>query len=108
MRKETSNTSDLLGLSSLSKKDQEEILEIHADTIFQGILLRTMPRIPEESLHQFQNILDGKDQTAIMNFLRKEVKEFDAIVEDEIAIFKNLTASSLPPLTPEEKKTIRG
>jgi len=43
-----------------------------------------------------------------MNFLRKEVKEFDAIVEDEIAIFKNLTASSLPPLTPEEKKTIRG
>lgn len=79
-----------LGLDSLPGKEQEEALQSIGRIIFQSVLIRTMEELDGAGKDEFEKILTERpnDESAILGFLQTKIPNFDEIVNDEVAKFK--------------------
>ncbi len=84
------NLIDALDLSALSVGEQQEILIRTGTVIYQNVLMRVMEILTEEEQDKFEKLLDNEAKPEeIFTFLKSKVKNFEQIIEEEAAKFKN-------------------
>ncbi len=73
------------GLSSLSQSKQAEVLDSISRTIYQAVLVRALDLLNDEEEKELDDLLDIDTTTPdeVMSFLKKRIKKFTKIVEDE-------------------------
>jgi hypothetical protein len=92
-----------LGLDKLPEQEQAELYNRIGGVLFQGILIRAIESMTDEE----QDALDAflgehpEDPDALMGYLQKNVANFEALVEDEVARFK---ASAMELMASDENK----
>jgi Protein of unknown function (DUF5663) len=75
---------ELFDLENMQPEKQAEMLERLAKLIFQGTLMKILPTLSENELHQYEKIIEeGQEQEVLFGFLRKAVPNFDKIVIEE-------------------------
>ena len=87
---------DILGLKGLTKEEREETLEAIAGLIFEAVLVRAIPLMPEEKLGEFESILTKGNDDAVYSFLEHEIPSFVSIVEDEVRQFHAMSKRMMP------------
>jgi hypothetical protein len=89
----------LLGLDGLDAKEREETLMAISRLIFEAVLVRTVPLIPEDKLDTFETLLSGKKDEELYDFLEHEVPSFEQIVDEEVDNFRTMAVRMMPPVT---------
>lgn len=86
-----------MGLASLPPDKQEEALLNIGRIVYQGILLRVMEILSDEEKKEFEALLAQKPEVEdrILKFLQVKIPDLDGLVEEEIARFKEESASIL-------------
>ncbi|MEQ1499854.1 MAG: hypothetical protein ABL917_00585 [Parcubacteria group bacterium] len=73
------------GLSALSQSKQVEVLDSISRTIYQAVLVRSLDLLNEDEEKELDDLLDVDATTPdeVMAFLKKRIKKFTKILEDE-------------------------
>lgn len=92
-----------LGLDKLPEAEQIELYNKIGGVLFQGILIRAIESMDETQQDALDKFLGEHpdDPDALMEYLRTNVKDFDALAEDEVARFK---ASAMELMAKDENK----
>ena len=79
-----------LGLDLLPPEERDEALLRVGNIIFKSVLLRVLDELDEKQKDAFDATLDANpdNQEAVFEFLRSNVPDFDALVADVIAKFR--------------------
>ena len=88
-----------MGLEGLTKDERDEMLAEISHLIFDSVLVRTIPLVPEEKLPAFESLMKSQEDEKLFVFLEKEVSAFERIVEEEVDFFRNTMTGVMPPLT---------
>ncbi len=86
-----------LGLDALPEDKQEEALETVGKIIFQNIIVRALDELSESDQDALEKLLSTgqADGDEISSFLGSKIQNFDSIVEDEVAKFRDEAADFL-------------
>jgi 5S rRNA maturation endonuclease (ribonuclease M5) len=86
------NLIEELGIADLPPEKQEEIISESATVVFKGILNRVVLLLSDKEKEEVNAILD-KDNPGeeVYNYLKAHLPNFDEIVKEEIAEFKQET-----------------
>lgn len=78
-----------LGLSSLPREKQEELLIKMTEVLLKRIFVETMEKLNDDDLKTYEKMVDeGEDSEKIGAFLKEKVYNYDAMVEKIIMNFK--------------------
>ena len=78
-----------LGLASLPREKQEELLIKMTEVLLKRIFVETMEKLNDEDLKTYEKMVDaGEDPEKIGAFLKEKVYNYDAMVEKIIMDFK--------------------
>jgi len=78
-----------LGLESLPREKQLEIIERTGSVIFAAIMQEAILRVPEQELDTLDELLsDPQNTDKVYVFLKEKVDKFDELVEKVITDFK--------------------
>ncbi|PIR44596.1 MAG: hypothetical protein COV10_03780 [Candidatus Vogelbacteria bacterium CG10_big_fil_rev_8_21_14_0_10_51_16] len=72
-----------LGIETLSKEDQREIVEGLTENILRGITIAILLRIPKEKHVRFRKLREAGDNEALTLFLQSYIPNLEAIIEEE-------------------------
>lgn len=90
-----------LGLENLSEEKQKEIILSAGRLVYQNVVLRVLDELSEADKDELDKLLAAKkiDDGEVFEFLDKKVKNLDALVEEEIAKFKQSSAELLKKMS---------
>ncbi|HLC94720.1 MAG TPA: hypothetical protein VJH96_04095 [Patescibacteria group bacterium] len=92
-----------LGLHTLPREKQEEMLVKIGDIIFQNILLRVMGELDEAGSAELDRMLtEKKTDEEVFNFLSRHIPQLDELVKEEIVRFKEETTDFMTSLFPPQ------
>lgn len=79
-----------LGLDSLPKEEQEELIIRIGEIIQERVIIRVLDELNEKDREEFDKILEekGEEDDAVLNFLRLKILNLDQIVEEEVSGFR--------------------
>jgi hypothetical protein len=88
------NIINILGINALPQEQQEEALIRIGNIIFQGVLARVLELMSESDRNEFEKLLaeKGSEPEVVLNFLRSRISNLDALVNEEVAGFKEESA----------------
>jgi hypothetical protein len=72
-----------LGIESLPKDKQKQILEEFSETIFQSAIVVALEKVSEEKLEEFQKENTNNDPAKLVKFLEDNVPDFGEIMTEE-------------------------
>lgn len=78
-----------LGIDALPEAKQDEILLGAGKLIFQGVMMKLLPRLSEEDKDTLEKLMleQGGDQEQVLAFLKERVPDLDAVVQEEVEMF---------------------
>lgn len=88
-----------LGLTGIPEDKLEELLVRAGQTIFQASLLRVVDSLPDAKQEEFAGMVettaapDPARAASLLAFIRANVPDFDEIVKQEVARFKEESAA---------------
>lgn len=101
-------------LLSLPQEKKEEILKLLTNTVRQRVLIRIAYALIDEDVEKIAVMDKKNDSSSIKDFIKSKVPNFDAIIQEEYAIFKEeiidtpasqMLVSDQPARKPEEPVT---
>ncbi len=88
------NIETVLELGNFPPEKQEEILLRVGAIIYQNVLMRVMETMTDQNQDEFEKLLDNNASPQdIFSFLKKNVENFEKIIEEEALKFKNKAVS---------------
>ena len=97
------NITQELGIDALEEPEKTQILERIGKLIYQGIMLRVVELLDEESSVELEKIIDthGESATAgekILEFIDSKNIDINKIVEEEVIRFKKESLETMSKL----------
>lgn len=93
------NIIELFDIDKLPPEQQEEMINKIGQQIFEAVLMRVLPDMPESEVAEYEAMLDknaGADE--VMQFFMDKVPNFMGIVAEESQNFKDEAADILAKL----------
>lgn len=79
-----------LGINTLSKNKQDELLIKMTEVLLKRIFLETMEKLGEQGREEYEKIIEGEVTPEQMEeFFMNNIKDYDKMVERVIEEFKN-------------------
>ena len=95
---------DELGIGSLPEDKRDEMIAEIGAIIYQAVLMRVVPLLSPEEQSQFDALADEDNPQKLLDWLQSTVEDFNVIVADELAKFKNDAGSMLEELRGQGEK----
>lgn len=88
------NITNALEIDSLPPEEQQEIILRVGAIIYQNVLIRVMEILTDSEQDEFEKLLDaGAKPEEIFSFLKDKVKDFEKIIDEEAAKFRDKSSS---------------
>lgn len=84
-----------LGLDNLPQEKKEELVLKIGGLIQQNILLRILQEMNESDKDEFDKVLGANDNEKTLAFLQSKLPNFDQLVAEEVAKFKEQASSHM-------------
>lgn len=83
----------LFNIKDLPEDKQEETINRIGSIIFQNVLMRTLPMLPEEDLAKYEELLEKNSSPEdLMDFFGEKVPNFLEIIKEESISFREKAA----------------
>jgi hypothetical protein len=90
----------MLEIDKLSEEKQLEIMDKVSSVIFEAVMTRIVADMTEAEQDKFEGFLQGNPSpTDLMDKLKEERSDFDQILEEETAKFKEYAESAMGGLS---------
>lgn len=77
-----------LGLEGLPEKTQIELLTMMTESLLKRITVRILEQLPESEKEEFDRVREGEDMEKINTFLQEKVPNYDQMLQEILAEFK--------------------
>ena len=84
-----SNLIDELGLTDLPEAKQTELLSLMTETVLKRILIEVLDKLSPQEQEEFDKIKELGQPEKMTSFLRSKIDNYDQLVVQIIAEFKN-------------------
>ena len=74
-----------LRLGDMPSKEQDEVTELIAQNLLGRVMLALLEHLPnDEAREKFSSLAEAGDSTALKEFARAQIKDFDTLISSEI------------------------
>lgn len=77
-----------LGIDQLPEERQEEVLTAMTEVLLKRLTLKVLEKLTEAQRQEFETLCAAQDQEKITKFFSDNVPNYEQLIQDEIAAFK--------------------